>query len=168
MILPLTISSALSADPMSSQGQSDLAEFLHTTTKAEVRRLHDSHELGLRGKGVLTELCRVYQDCRTPNWDGYGALPVSHTTYLTAEAFLDSLPLGTPAPTIGAEADGHLTIEWYQSPQEQLSISISSDNNLHYAGIHGISKFYGTEAFFGDSPTSLLQLIYKVSSPLLA
>lgn len=168
MILPFAISSALSADPMPSQGQSGLADFLHATTKAEVRRLHDSHELGLRGKGVLTELYRVYQECQKPNWDGYGALPVSYATFRTAEAFLDSLPLGTPAPAIGAEADGQLTIEWYQSPQEQLSISISPDNNLHYAGIHGISKVYGTEAFFGDSPTSILQLIYKVSSPFPA
>ena len=55
------------------------------------------------------------QECSGNNWDGYRAAPITEQTYLQACAFLDALPLGTPAPSVGAEPDGHLTLEWHRS-----------------------------------------------------
>lgn len=75
-----------------------------------------------------------------------------------------SLPIGFPAPSIGAEPDGHLTLEWHRSPRRTLSLSVSPDDELHYAGLFGPSRVYGTEAYFGEVPKSVLHLIRRVYS----
>jgi hypothetical protein len=77
------------------------------------------------GKGVFEELLKAFEECRKPNWDGYGAEAVREETYHLAHQFLVALPRSTPAPSIGAEPDGHITVEWYRSPQRTLSVSIS-------------------------------------------
>ena|SRR5437870_591447 len=110
------------------------------------------------------ELSRLAHECANPNWDGYGAAPVARETYLQARAFLDVLPLTTPVPSVGAEPDGHITLEWYSSPRHLLSISVSPEGDLHYAALIGPAKAYGTEPFHGDVPHSLLDLIRRVST----
>jgi hypothetical protein len=116
----------------------------------------------MEGKGVFDELFHTLEECREPNWDGYGAQPVSEQLYHFGRRLLEALPLGTPAPSIGAEPDGHLTIEWYRSPRRTLSVSISPDGDLHYAALLGDSKAYGTEPFFGEAPKAIVDLIHRV------
>jgi hypothetical protein len=77
---------------------------------------------------------------------------------------LESLPLGFPAPSIGAEPDGQLTLEWHRSPRRTLSVSVDGDGNLHYAALLGPNRAYGTEAFFGEFPDAIRQLVWKVYS----
>jgi hypothetical protein len=40
---------------------------------------------------AFDELFQTYQKCREPNWDGYGAQPVSDETYRLAVEFLKAL-----------------------------------------------------------------------------
>jgi len=108
------------------------------------------------------ELGTVWQDCREPNWDGFGAMPVSNDMRQEARALLESFPLGFPSPSIGAEPDGSLTLEWHRSPRRTLSVSITPDGNLHFAALVGPNRVYGTEAFFGEVPDSILGLIRRV------
>jgi hypothetical protein len=116
------------------------------------------------GMVVATEeLATIAQECSSANWDGYGAAPVSEETFDQASAFLESLPLGTPAPSVGAEPDGHLTLEWYRSPRLTLSVSASPDGDLHYAALVGPAKAYGTEPFLGEVPQVILDLIHRVA-----
>jgi hypothetical protein len=61
------------------------------------------------------ELATVWEECRNDNWDGHHAIAVSQDALRNAYTFLESLPIGHPAPSIGAEPDGHLTLEWYRS-----------------------------------------------------
>ncbi len=89
---------------------------------------------------AFDELFQTFQKCREPNWDGYGAQPVSDWTYHLAYEFLKALPLGTPAPSAGAEPDGHVTFEWHRSPQRTLSVSISPHGELHFAALLGQPK----------------------------
>jgi hypothetical protein len=110
----------------------------------------------------LEELYDVWEECRTPDWDGYGALAVEQGTYRAAYALIESLPLGFLRPTIGAEPDGQLTLEWRKSPSRILSVSVDPDGFLHYASISGANKHYGTHAFFSSAPTELLQLVRKL------
>jgi hypothetical protein len=98
------------------------------------------------------------------NWDGCEASAVSQDTLRNAYSFLESLPIGFPAPSIGAEPDGHLTLEWHRSGRRTLSVSVSPDDELHYAGLFGPSRVYGTEAYFGEVPHSILDLIRRVYS----
>ena len=116
-----------------------------------------------RGK-VFEELLETFEECRQPNWDGYGAQPVREETYHLAHQFLAALPLSAPLPSIGAEPDGQITVEWYRSPQRTLSVSISPDGDLHYAALLGSAKTYGTEPFIGEVPKIIFDLIRRVTT----
>jgi hypothetical protein len=108
---------------------------------------------------MFEELLETFEECRQPNWDGYGAQSVREETYDLAYQFLTALPLSTPVPSIGAEPDGHLTVEWYRSPERTLSVSISPDGDLHYAALLGAERICGTETFRAKMPQVLRDLI---------
>lgn len=111
---------------------------------------------------TFDDLILIFEECREANWDGYQAEPVSEDTYQLAAQILKALPLGTSMPAISAEADGHLTMEWYRSPRRTLSVSISPQGELHYASLIGASKAYGTEPFIGEVPETIMNLINRV------
>ena len=115
-------------------------------------------------KDLFDELFETFEECRVPNWDGYGAQAVSDETHRLAYEFLTALPRGTPVPSVGAEPDGHLTVEWYWSPTQTLSVSISADGDLHFAALLGFTKAYGTEPFMGVVPQIISDLIHRVTA----
>lgn len=149
---------------VTSSGASETAGFVAEQIQKWRRQLQDSYALGQQAKGSLTELYQVFDECRQANWDGYGAAPVSARAFQLASEFLEALPLGTSAPSIGAEPDGHLTLEWHRSPRRTLSVSVSPDGELHYAALIGTSKHYGTEPFYGEVPKTIAELIQLVVS----
>lgn len=159
MILEMRASALL----LPTRASSETARYLAAEFGEGRRRLRSSNSLGL-GMAVATEeLAQIAQECSSANWDGYGAAPVSEETFNQALAFLESLPLGTPAPSIGAEPDGHLTLEWYRSSGLTLSVSVSPDGDLHYAALVGPAKAYGTEPYLGEVPQVILDLIHRVN-----
>ncbi len=111
---------------------------------------------------VFEELATVADECRHSDWDGFGALAVTQETLRTAYCFLEALPLGFPAPSIGAEPDGHLTLEWHRSPRRTLSVSVSPDGELHYSALFGSSRAFGAEPFIGEIPEAVLTNIRRV------
>jgi hypothetical protein len=163
MILEMTASAVLSLCAVPTRSSSATAQYLATQFGAGRRRLRSSYYLGLGMASAAEELLRVSKECNEDNWDGYGAAPITEQTYLQACAFLDALPLGTPAPSIGAEPDGHLTLEWHQSARRTLSVSVSPEGDLHYAALLGPSRAYGTEPFLGEVPQTILDLIHRVA-----
>jgi len=162
MLMEVTASAIISLGAVPTYGTSDTARFVASQVEQGRRQLQDSYAFGLRGKGVFGELSQTLDECCEPNWDGYGAQPVSDGTYRLARQFLEALALGTPAPSVGAEPDGHLTLEWYRSPRRTLSVSISPEGDLHYAALIGSAKAYGTEPFFGEAPKAIVDLIHRV------
>ena len=111
---------------------------------------------------AMKELEPIYAECRTPNWDGYGAQAVAEDTFALACKVLDSLPVGMPAPSVGAEPDGHLTLEWHRSAQRTLSLSISPEGDLHYAALIGANTACGTEHFHGEMPDQIMSLYQRI------
>ncbi len=162
MIIEMAASAIISIGGAPTQGASETAWFVADEAEKGRCRLQDSYAFGMAGKGVLSELLQTVRECCDSNWDGYGAEPVSEITFRVAQQFLNVLPLGISAPTIGAEPDGHLTIEWYRSPRRTLSVSISPEGDLHYAALIGTAKAFGTEAFFGEAPRAIVDLIHRV------
>ena len=162
MLMEATASAIISLGVVPTDGASDTARYVASQIEEGRRQLQNSFAFGMRAKGVFGELLQTLEECRESNWDGYGAQPVSDTTYQLAQKFIEALPLGTPAPSIGAEPDGHLTVEWYRSPRRTLSVSISPDGDLHYAALIGSAKAYGTEPFFGEAPKAIVDLIHRV------
>lgn len=136
-----------------------ISRFLDSAVGKPCGTMRSSH---LGHQKALDELWAVWDECREANWDGYNAHPVDQETYQTAYRLIESLPLGFPRPSIGAEPDGHLTLEWYQSPRRLLSVSVDPDGMLHYAGLYGASKRYGTMSFFSTVPSELIQLVREI------
>ena len=98
-------------DAMLQRGFSDTARFIRERTQQGRQRLQEFNALGMLSQ-IGDELAAVWEDCRHPNWDGYAALPVTQDALRNVYIFLESLPLGFPLPSIGAEPDGDLTMEW--------------------------------------------------------
>jgi hypothetical protein len=161
----MTDSALLSLTPYSPQGISMEARFVERQLQLGQQRLQDSHCLGSGGKEVLEELYTVAEECRMPNWDGYGAEAVSQEAYSVAYRFLEELPAGFPAPSIGAEPDGCLTLEWHRTPRHTISVSASPRGELHYSALMGPNRVYGTEVFFDEPPKAILELILRILPP---
>ena len=144
-------------------GISETANFIRNHYRKSIQSLRETATLGLGVTDSIRQLATVYSECKTSGWDGYNAMPVSESAYEFATGVVDALPLGTPAPSIGAEPDGHLTLEWYQSPHRTLSVSIGPQGALHYAALLGGSKQYGMEPFsYGELPRPIIDLIFRV------
>lgn len=114
-------------------------------------------------KEVLPDLMEVKSETAEAGWDGYNACAIRSETFDRSVEFLESLPNTVATPTVSAEPDGHITLEWYRSPHRVLSVSVSPEGDLHYAALIGPNKAYGTEVFFGESPRVILDLIHRVS-----
>ncbi|MBI4745270.1 MAG: hypothetical protein HY786_01685 [Deltaproteobacteria bacterium] len=150
--------------PVSTRAASETARYIAEQSIEERRRLQAAYSLGLGVMANFDELYKMVKQCSVANWDGYGAAPVPDRTGLHTKEFLEALPLGTIAPTVGAEPDGHITLEWYKSPRRTLSISISPEGELHYAALLGPEKKYGTKPFWGEVPEDIMRIIRQVES----
>jgi hypothetical protein len=122
--------------------------------------LRSSESIGYTS--TLAELDQLVEECSTGNWDGYGARPVSRDSSKATARFLNMLPLGTPRPSVGADPDGEITLEWHAAPRRTLSVSIASDGMLHYAALLGAAVRYGSEPFLGGIPFPILDLIRQI------
>ncbi|MCH8043315.1 MAG: hypothetical protein IID44_06310 [Planctomycetes bacterium] len=150
------------ADTLLRRGFSDAAHFIEKIASDSRRFLHKSSAIGNESVLRSDELATVWNECREANWDGFGAMPVTQETLRNAYILLESLPLGFPAPSISAEPDGDLTLEWHRSARRTLSVSVTADGYLHYAALLGASRVYGTEAFFDEIPDAIRDLVYRV------
>jgi len=146
---------------MLARGFSEEAAYVENTAAGRRRVLHQSAALGMQS--VLdNELAEVWEECSKPDWDGHGAVAVRERTYQNAQRFLLALPLGTRPPSVGAEPDGQITFEWRHSRRRILSVSVSPEDELHYAALLGPSRTCGTEPFFGEVPKLIRELIGRV------
>jgi hypothetical protein len=125
-----------------------------------------AHDIQLDPRMQLAqrELLAVAEDCREPDWDAYGAAAVTEAAVSNTRRFLEALPSGAPVPGIGAEPDGQITLDWHRDPTHTLSVSVSSDGELHFAALVGRNKTYGTEQFTDQIPGIILNLIHQVGA----
>lgn len=144
------------------QGESPAAQYVAEKLVENSLSLQRSNAVGIGG--VFDELADVWEECREPGWDGHNAVAVSQDALRNAYTFLESLPLRFPRPSLGADPQGQISVEWYRSRRRVLSIGIGEDGWLHYAAIIGPNKTCGTELFFGDVPEAILNLVRRVYS----
>lgn len=143
-------------------GYSDEAQSVGEKYKKCSQQAHQADSLSGGRNRAIDTLNSIFQECKDSNWDGFGANSIKRETLVAAQAFVDSLPKNFPIPELGVEPDGHITFEWYISSSRLLSISISPDSTLFYAGIFGNAKVSGVEYFLGKVPDQLVTLIRRV------
>ena len=142
-------------------GFSEAARYVEREALEGWRKLNESNVFGIEST-IRDELGTVWEECRHADWDGFSALAVSQDTLHNTYRFLESLPLGCPPPSVGAEPDGQLSLEWHRGPRRTLSVSVTPEGDLHYAALFGPSRVFGTEAFFGEAPSAIIDLIRRI------
>jgi hypothetical protein len=126
-----------------------------------VQRLVDSVSLGEPLHKTYKQLYQVLEECGRSDWDAYGAKPVLFESYENAKRFARALPFSFSSPEVSAEPDGDITFEWYSTPTRVFSVSVGPQNELHYAGLFGVSRAYGTEVFHDEIPEVILSHIKR-------
>ena len=111
---------------------------------------------------VLLELQNVVSDRVEEDWDGYGAKPFSVDSYILAIALIKRLPLFAANPDVDVDPEGEIMLEWSGGPRRVFTIAISPDGELHYAGLFGRNKVYGTEYFADLIPVPILEGLHRV------
>jgi hypothetical protein len=69
-------------------------------------------------------------ECFLPDWDAYGAKPISGEAVKYAQHIYDYFSL---KPSPGAEPDGMVTLEWYINKGFCLNLSVDRFGNCYYA-----------------------------------
>jgi hypothetical protein len=129
----------------SSPSVSDHGKSLVEIMSALWRRLFERTVLGRCLEESLDRLVEVYVEASEPNWDGYGADPLTEQSLRNAAIFLCTLPSGLPTPDISADAQGEFHFEWFSNPYRTFSVSIGSKGVASYAGLFGTSRTRGLE-----------------------
>src|SRR5207253_40418 len=97
-----------------------------------------------------------------PNWDAHGAELIEADTLRNARRLIEALPPQYPLPSIGAEPDGQVTLEWYRATNWLLSVSVSPAGTLHYAALLGEEDPRGSCRLNGNVPETILYWIRRV------
>ena len=121
-----------------------------------------SASVSLSRQRIFLELQNIVSDRTEENWDGYGAKPFSIDSYILAIALIKKLPLFAANPDIDVDPEGEIMLEWSGGPRRVFTIAISPDGELHYAGLFGRNKVYGTEYFADLIPIPILEGLHRV------
>lgn len=128
----------------------------HVTPSVSVDQAYDE---------CLESLFEVFEEASRPNWDGYGAYPVSEATVAQALAFLDLLPSTLPRPEISPHPDGELAFEWFFARCRLLTVSVNESGRLSYAALFGQARLHGTEFLLDALPETLALALRRLYSP---
>jgi len=107
---------------------------------------------------AIGQLDEIYTECRIPDWDGHGAVPITYTMYRKAVSFMEAMPNSLPMPDVVPENDGELALEWDHPRGQSLSVSLSSNGRLTV--LYGPERFRTTMFWTRpELPPVLLKLI---------
>ncbi|MGI9303077.1 MAG: hypothetical protein ACR2RB_10260, partial [Gammaproteobacteria bacterium] len=104
-------------------------------------------------------------ECGHPDWDGYGATPITPEAIRQAMAFALALPGHIPTPDVLPEADGEVEFEWYADNEHIVSVSVNANGVLSYVARFGLEgRARGTEVFAKRIPSPILSAIQRAMS----
>jgi hypothetical protein len=115
--------------------------------------------------GSYWDLRSACLEAVNPNWDGYGATPVTPATYTRATSFLAALPLTIPSPEIAIDPDGEVSFRWQTTPEDVLSVSVSDNGRVSYAALFGNEDAHGTTFFHDEIPAMVSANLARLFRP---
>jgi hypothetical protein len=110
----------------------------------------------------LKQLEQFYHTASHKSWDGEGSEPMHASTYANARAFILGLPAELPEPDISVYPAGEVAFEWLLSPSYVATVTLSSHGVIHYAGLFGDNKTFGTESFTNGVPEAVVNTVSRV------
>jgi hypothetical protein len=156
--------SGLIAVPWFSRGASESAEAIQRSVEQARLHLLDSISLRDAAQQALDELFGVAVESLEHSWDGYGAEAIQHDAYAHAWMFIQSLPTTVPKPSIGADPDGEVSIDWLFSRDLMFSLSIGKRGRLTFASLIGDRSIQGTDWLHNGIPATILDELTAVAS----
>ena len=111
---------------------------------------------------ALSELEKVYKDCLSSNWGGYGAEPIDEVTYQYAVSFLKLMPEDVPTPDICPEPAGDIGFEWRKRKGRTFIVGVDKEKTLSYVGLYDGENIPGEKTFEDTMPDIIIDLIKKV------
>jgi hypothetical protein len=116
------------------------AESVRVNASTLVERAYRSVALYGSKALLISNLTALGEECREPNWDGYGAEPVNPSVLNSAMDLIESLPDDLPLPECSIEPDGCVSLDWMPAPYRTLSLSVSVTGRLPYAWVDGTDR----------------------------
>lgn len=122
------------------------------------KALEESEALFGAKCSALDALREIAIECRSDDWDSYGATAVSETALMMTERLIRTLPDDVALPEISPEPDGELSLDWTPSDTRTFSLSIGNGRRFSYAWIDGTDRGHGVASIVGNNlPTRLLR-----------
>ena len=144
-------------------GFSPAAEFISRSHGIIKRRQQDT--ITFSRKPATDAVWEVLERCNEPDWDGEGATAIDYETCIAVVSLIESLPRGYPSPTVLAEPDGQINLEWYTHPRRIVSASVSPEGVIYWAALIGSEELRGSCRFIGEFPSAIRQSVARISIP---
>jgi hypothetical protein len=132
------------------------------SVSARYDRRFATADVSVRSSELERQFASAILLASAPHWDGPGSAPVSDLTMGRALAFLEALPSTFPPPEISADPDGEIAFEWYGGRGLVFSVSVGERLGVAYAGTIGALRLWGTEPFFDEIPSGVLEMLRRL------
>ena len=141
------------------------AESVRLNASIVVEQVHRSVALFGPKAALISTLAALGEECREPNWDGYGAEPASLRSLHRAEDLIASLPDDVPLPECSIEPDGCVSLDWMPAPYRTLTVSVGATDRLPYAWVDGTDRGHAVAKLVdGQLPPRILAEIRRFTS----
>jgi hypothetical protein len=129
---------------------SDEANFVQRVASRALNHVEQSQALFGEKANCISHLIALASECSQDGWDGGDAKAVDPRAVDRAIDFIRALPDSLPLPEFAPEPDGAVSLDWGQSRNRWLSISVSASERLAVAWVDGADRGHGVARFTGD------------------
>lgn len=142
------------------------AREVHRVATAVAESAERSQALFGEKASALSQLAALATECAEQGWDGKDAIAIDPIAIRLAERFVRLLPNGISLPEFAPEPDGSISLDWIQSRNRLLSVSVGRSNRLAYAWLDGTDKGHAVAHFDGHNiPPLVLEGIKGIVRP---
>lgn len=117
-----------------------------------------------RTEAAVEALESALSEAGLVNWDGHNARAADIGAFVYALELIANLPVSTPLPEMAVDVDGDIAFDWDRGARQILSLRVSGDGTLHYAGMVGQSVFHGSELLGEGLPDAISAALDRVLS----
>jgi len=89
-------------------------------------------------------------------------ISISEIAVNVASALLGALPQHVPLPAVVVEEDGEIALDWNESSDRSLTVSVKENGYLGYSALVGLRPDYGRAPFAGSIPDTVLFNMLRV------